>query len=183
MGCTDSLPFNNLKINRLWHLKKNSHIGSNSSCVPPWHLAKIPPRYCSDLASLKALPSAATHWYQSERVRNFIEAERAAYQARKMKERERIEQEVIERQKEGQTTKKKFVDYSDPVNQRQKLNELINTATDPDEVLDALKVLISQGVKLPPENPNGNQRQIRAYLPLNCRECPLYIEAEKKLKK
>lgn len=134
----------------------------------------------ADLSGLKALPSTASHWFATPKVQAFIEAERAAYQARKMKERERIEQEVTERQKEGQTTKKKFVDYSDPVNQRQKLNELVNTATDPDEVLDALKVLI---VKLPPENPNGNQRQIRAYLPLNCRECPLYIEAESKLKK
>lgn len=137
----------------------------------------------ADLANLKALPSTASHWFATPKVQAFIEAERAAYQARKMKERERIEQEAIERQKEGQTPKKKFVDYSDPVNQRQKLNELINEASDPDEALDALRLLISQGAKLPPENPNGNQRQIRAYLPLNCRECPLYIEAEKKIKK
>lgn len=138
----------------------------------------------ADLASLRALPSTASHWFATPKVQAFIEAERAAYQARKMKERERIEQEVNQRQKEGQTTtKRRFVDYSDPVNQREKLNELINEASDPDEALDALKVLIAQGGKLPPENPNGNQRQIRAYLPLNCRECPLYIEAESKLKK
>jgi len=71
-----------------------------------------------------------------------------------------------------------FIDYADPVNQRRKLNELINEASDPGEALDALKVIIS-GQK-DDRQAAREQRQVRAYLPLACSDCPLYQKANKK---
>ena len=68
------------------------------------------------------------------------------------------------------------VDYSNPTNQTKKLNELINTAKDPTETLDALKVLVAMQ-KADKEGAKEG-KQVRAYLPINCTICPLYL-AEK----
>lgn len=75
----------------------------------------------------------------------------------------------------------KIVDYSDPVNQKRKLNELINTATDSGEALDALKVII-QGQKADRDAAKEG-KTVRAYLPLCCNDCPLYEKARKKPRK
>jgi len=74
--------------------------------------------------------------------------------------------------------KAKVVDYSDPTNQARKLNELVNTASDPGEALDALKVII-QTQKADREAAR-DQKTVRAYLPLSCYSCPLYEKARKK---
>ena len=68
----------------------------------------------------------------------------------------------------------RIVDYSKPENQRRKLNELINTAADPNDALDALKVIIS-GQK-DDRQAAKEGRAVRAYLPLLCYQCPLYEE-------
>lgn len=73
--------------------------------------------------------------------------------------------------------KRAFVDYTQPENQRRKLNELVNRATDAGEALDALKVIIS-GQK-DDRQAAKDQKQVRVYLPLVCSDCPLYEKAAK----
>ena len=75
----------------------------------------------------------------------------------------------------------KFVDYSNPDNQAAKLNELVNTADNPGEALDALKVII-QGQRADKEAAKEG-RTVRAYLPMSCSGCPLYEKARKKVTK
>ena len=75
----------------------------------------------------------------------------------------------------------KFVDYSDPANQRRKLNELVNKASDPGEALDALKVIISG--QRDDKQAAKERRQVAAYLPICCNDCPLYQKARKKAEK
>lgn len=69
-------------------------------------------------------------------------------------------------------------DYTDPRAQKEKLNEIINTAKDSGEALDALKVII-QGQRQDTEAAKNNKVQ-RFYTPLQCRDCPLYLEAKEK---
>ena len=66
------------------------------------------------------------------------------------------------------------VDYTKPENQKRKLNAIIAGATDPGEALDALKVIIS-GQRADSQAAKEG-RQVRAYLPLLCYQCPLYKE-------
>lgn len=75
----------------------------------------------------------------------------------------------------------KLVDYGDPVNQARKLNELVNSADDPGEALDALKVIISTQ-KADREAARDN-KTVRAYVPITCSDCPLYSRAKNKLSK
>lgn len=75
----------------------------------------------------------------------------------------------------------KSVDYTDPVNQARKLNELVNSADDPGEALDALKVIISTQ-KADREAARDN-KTVRAYVPITCSDCPLYSRAKNKLSK
>ena len=72
----------------------------------------------------------------------------------------------------------KFVDYSSPAAQQAKLNELVNTADDPGEALDALKVII-QSQKADRDAAKEGRIQ-RVYLPVSCTDCPLYQKARKK---
>jgi len=75
----------------------------------------------------------------------------------------------------------KFVDYSSPEAQRAKLNELVNTASDPGEVLDALKVIIS-GQRADREAAREGKIN-RVYLPVTCDSCPMYQKARKRAEK
>ena len=75
----------------------------------------------------------------------------------------------------------KFVDYSSPAAQQAKLNELVNTADDPGEALDALKVII-QSQKADRDAAKEGRVQ-RVYLPVSCTDCPLYLKARKKVEK
>ena len=75
----------------------------------------------------------------------------------------------------------KFVDYSSPAAQQAKLNELVNTADDPGEALDALKVII-QNQKADRDAAKEGRVQ-RVYLPISCDSCPLYQKARKKVQK
>ena len=75
----------------------------------------------------------------------------------------------------------KFVDYSSPAAQQEKLNELVNTADDPGEALDALKVII-QSQKADRDAAREGRVQ-RVYLPISCDSCPLYQKARKKVQK
>lgn len=79
------------------------------------------------------------------------------------------------------TQKEKNIDYSDPANQARKLNELVNSADDPGEALDALKVIIS--TQKADREAARDKKAVGAYVPITCYDCPLYLEAKNKLSK
>lgn len=134
----------------------------------------------------KYLDTYVSKWKNSELVRN--EVEKLQYlkqrQAEKIKEeaieeyKTKGEQEEERREKSPKARGGKMVDYSDPKAQRQKLNELVNNAEDSKEALDALKTIIAsqrddrEGAKA--------QKAVTAYLPMTCKECPLYEKALKR---
>lgn len=74
-----------------------------------------------------------------------------------------------------------IVDYSDPLEQQRKLNELVNTASDPGEALDALKVIISS--QRADKEAAKERKTVQFYRPLRCDQCPIYEKARKKVGK
>lgn len=63
-------------------------------------------------------------------------------------------------------------DFTKPENQKELLNEIINTATDSKDKLDAVKVIISG--QRDDRQAAKEQKQVRFYLAQRCYECPLY---------
>lgn len=126
------------------------------------------------------LSAYSSRWKTSGKVQDFLAMERDKRAVWEARERERIEQDI---KSAGESVRKDgkqktgFVDYSNPENQRKKLNELVNSANDPGEALDALKVIIS-GQK-DDRQAAREQKQVRAYLPLTCQDCPLYQKVRK----
>ena len=137
-----------------------------------------------EVDSLKDLPASASRWLRSKKVSKYLDDQRAILNDRKAKERMKIESEVTARIQASAGPAKHtvpgFVDYSDPKAQLAKLNELINTANDPGEALDAMKVLLSKQAELAPAR--EPEKQQRFYLPLSCSECPLYAMAGETLR-
>lgn len=129
------------------------------------------------VSRIASIPSVASRWWRSGKVVDYYTREKAAYDAKREKERLQIEREVSTR---VPSTEKKEIDYSVPSNQIAKLNEIINGASDPAEALDALKVVIGKQGELAPEKKTFGQ-QIRTYLPLKCQACPLYQEKRDQL--
>lgn len=131
-----------------------------------------------EVDSLKDLPASASRWLRSKKVSKYLDEQRAILNDRKAKERMKIESEAVARIQASATAGKHmipgFVDYSQPSAQLNKLNELINTASDPGEVLDALKVLLSKQTELAPQK---TEKASRFYRPLVCSDCPLYAMA------
>lgn len=132
----------------------------------------------SELAALKDLPACATRWWFSARVQDYYNEQLSIYQKKKENERERIEKEAINRIKATEEGSKEHgnVDYSDPRNQLRKLNTIVANSDDVKDQLDALKLLISKQTEIAPAKKNGPQ--VRAYLPLSCNDCPLYLNAK-----
>ena len=99
---------------------------------------------------------------------------------KEMEQAQRTEQEeeCVHTEKPPILKSSNFVDYSSPAAQQAKLNELVNTADDPGEALDALKVII-QAQKADREAAREG-RTVRAYLPQACTDCPMYQKARKK---
>ena len=131
--------------------------------------------------NLAHLPSSATRWFASEKMQVALREAEAIYKDQARRERERIEAEImaiVQRDKSTEGDQRDgMVDYSKPANQLRKLNELIHSAPDQKDELDALKVLIAQTSREPQErSPEG--RQVHAYLPLSCYDCPLYLNAK-----
>ena len=73
------------------------------------------------------------------------------------------------------------IDYSNPAEQARKLNELVNTASDPGEALDALKVIISS--QRADKEAAREGKRVVFYTPLRCKDCPLYEKAREKAAK
>lgn len=137
-----------------------------------------------EVDSLKDLPASASRWLRSKKVSKYLDEQRAILNDRKAKERMKIESEVTARIQASADTGKHtvpgFVDYSDPKAQLAKLNELINTASDPGEALDAMKVLLSKQAELAPAR--EPEKVSRFYRPLCCDQCPLYAMAGETLR-
>lgn len=124
----------------------------------------------ADAQALRDLPAVASRWWRSRKVQDFLNSVTAQYKAHQEAEVSRIESECIARlSADGNAHQERGIDFSIPENQRKKLNELINGATDPHDALDALKTMIGRQQDIAPEKKNGPQ--IRAYLPLTCDQC------------
>lgn len=80
------------------------------------------------------------------------------------------------------TEKEPAIDYTNPENQRKKLNQLVNNAEDSKDALDALKVII-QGQK-DDRQAAQERKQTALFLPISCDICPLMErEREKQSRK
>lgn len=136
----------------------------------------------TEVESLADISATATRWFSSKKIQEFLASQKAICEEKRRKERKVIEAEILahvpDKQKDASS---RIVDYSNPENQRKKLNELVNSASDPGEALDALKVIISG--QRDDKQAAREQRQVRAYLPLMCDECPLYIREKSKITK
>lgn len=133
----------------------------------------------------KTLTVYTSRWKSSDKVRREIEAVRTQKVLEDEAKKRRIIQEYeTEKEKgEGKTESlrpereaRKALDFYDPANQKKLLNDLINQAKDPDEKLDALKIITA--TQRDDRQAAKEGRQVRAYLPLNCSECPLYLKAK-----
>lgn len=133
------------------------------------------PGSTAEVEGLRGIASTAAHWWQSIKISEYRNEFATLWKARREKERKAIEDATVAKVRDSDRKESGggaefggLVDYSDPANQRRKLNELINTADDAGEILDALKVMISgqkdgQAAK--------ERKQVLAYLPLQCSEC------------
>lgn len=142
------------------------------------------PGALDELTGRDSLPSAATRFFQSGRIKARIDELTATLKAAKEKEKLRIEADALEKyghRATENTSHPDIRDYSQPKNQLLKLNELIDTSTDPADQLSAIKTLIDRQAYITPDKtPQGNQ--VRAYLPLRCNACPLYQEKKQTIK-
>ena len=159
--------------------------------VEGWKEAFILSRETADPVSKKAgnLSSIVSRWKQRPDIVKAYETALKILQDRDEKNRQagRIEAEQNKMAEEetgpadnNRTQKRKTarIDYSDPKAQTDKLNELINTADDPGEALDALKVII-QTQKADREAARS-QKSVIYYRPIRCKQCKLYQKAGKK---
>lgn len=143
-----------------------------------------------------ALNQVVSKWKHSEKIRLYLEEVRQKkwelIQRAKEDGANQREQELTKHAREEERTRAesertnekqtkpiaKAVDYSDPANQAKKLNELVNSASDPGEALDALKVIISS--QKADREAAKERKTVQVYMPLTCDSCPL---VQKKMKK
>ena len=148
--------------------------------------------------SLKYLDTQISKWKCSAKVKNLIDEykrifdDKAADQRNKARQDERNkineerenqtnedgENECIEQ--DEMTTRRKAIDYSDPENRKRLYNEVIRKAKDdPKTQLDAAKMF--EQIQKDDKQAAREQKQVRAYLPITCKECALYERAKLKL--
>ena len=133
--------------------------------------------------SLKGLSDLASKWKRSPKIQTYLQT----VQEQKFLYEQKIKAAAIETgdnvrtNSDISTQKEKNIDYSDPANQARKLNELVNSADDPGEALDALKVIIS--TQKADREAARDKKAVGAYVPITCYDCPLYLEAKNKLSK
>ena len=164
--------------------------------IPDWETAYI----CADdnktstTETLKALACSVSRWKNSAKVKQYTqecakllatrEAEAIAKGLDKAKQNGQDEQntEESEAPKTQPTTAiAKSVDYSDPANQMRKLNDLVNTADDSGEALDALKVII-QTQKADKEAAR-ERKTVVFFTPVKCLDCQMYQKAKARQEK
>ena len=139
-----------------------------------------------DTEQISDVPAVASRWWDSKKVQGFYQTEKAAYDSLRQAERASIQADCEARLRATQSgtgdddAAGGIIDYSRPENIRRKLNQIINTAADSGEALDAIKLLLARQSEIAPEHrPEG--RQVRAYLPLQCYQCPLYVKEKENL--
>lgn len=135
-------------------------------------------------------PATTTHyiskWKNAPKVASEIEAQKrekfAADEAIKERLREEIRREEERQGSEApERATRRRVDYANPDEQKRLLNDLINGTNDPDQKLDALKIIIAG--QRDDRQAAKEGRQVRAYLPQNCRDCVLYQREKAKQEK
>lgn len=150
------------------------------------YIAAYPDRE-NDAENLRSLPSIVSRWKSSPAIRNEFERAQKYMQNRDLDTKDKV-RAIIQQEKgetgdnertKGTPQKRAFVDFSRPENQTAKLNELVNTADDTGEALDALKVIIA--TQKADRDAAKEGRVVRAYLPISCTDCPLYERARKKV--
>lgn len=136
----------------------------------------------------KNLSDFASKWKRTPKIQAYIETVREsrfkilqAAQQKGFEEGRAAVMDNVHTEPANGARSTKFVDYSDPANQARKLNELVNTADDPGEALDALKVIM-QAQKADREAAKDN-KIARFYLPLQCSGCPLLEKRRRQLPK
>lgn len=139
-----------------------------------------------DAENLRSLPSIVTRWKNVPAVSAEYERARKYLQNRDLDTEDKVRAELRQEKEEtggnerakSAPEKRAFVDFSRPENQTAKLNELVNTADDTGEALDALKVIIA--TQKADREAAKEGRVVRAYLPISCTDCPLYEHARGK---
>ena len=129
--------------------------------------------------------SEVSKWKNSEKVQAFLQkikkdkADQDANERLKGREEERKRIEDTERTKnEAQNDLGTITDYSDPENRKRLYNEVIRKAgDDPKTQLDAAKMF--EQIQRDDKQAAREQKQVRAYLPLLCHDCPLYQKEQK----
>ena len=135
-----------------------------------------------DAAKVNYLETYVSKWRNSKKVKECLENIRY-YQ---MNDREKLIQDTRQQQREedetilngdNERTKTKkavpVVDYSDPENRKRLYNEVISKAgDDPKTQLDAAKMF--EQIQKDDKQAAREQKQVRAYLPILCHDCPLY---------
>ena len=160
--------------------------------IDTWEKAYLLSRNYSieEAEQLKSIKPTVTRWKQRPDIVTIYNNAAAVLKAKEdrikeearqmMKEEGRTEEEETGPADNNRTQKRKTarIDYSDPKAQTDKLNELINTADDPGEALDALKVIIS--TQKADREAARSQKSVIYYRPIRCNQCKLYQKAGKK---
>ena len=136
--------------------------------------------------SEKSLTVFISRWKNSPKVKTEIEAQRREKFTIEQAQRERWREEEREREERAESESrepkaKRRVDFTSPDEQKRLLNDLINNTNDPDQKLDALKIIIAG--QRDDRQAAKEGRQVRAYLPQNCRDCVLYQREKAKQEK
>lgn len=136
----------------------------------------------------KGINSYVSRWMNSEKIQRFSEyvdrflADRDADARRRGREEARKGYEDEGRPAESERTETqrgKVVDFYDPANQRRQINRIIAEASDdPKTQLDAIKAI--QQTQRDDRQAAQDRRQVQAFLPLRCQNCPLYERAKPK---
>lgn len=148
---------------------------------------------------LKFIASAVSRWRKSDKVKNTVKefqkliADRDAEE--RQKGREEAFSEITHNQNEDNNesenesecfetkAKRNFakpIDYSDPENRKRLYNEVIRKAKDDYKTqLDAAKMF--EQIQKDDKQAAREQKQVRAYLPIMCKECALYERARLKM--
>lgn len=128
----------------------------------------------------KSLITLVSRWKRSPKVKAETEHQQREKFTIEQAQRQRWEAEKEESEKEEGTGESESqagrsrsrTDYTKPDEQKKLLNDLINNAKDPDAKLDALKIIIAG--QRDDRQAAKEGKQVRAFLPLNCRDCILY---------
>lgn len=137
------------------------------------------PGSIDDVDELKDIRSQAFRWFATNKISQYYNDFLAVVRAEQARRRELVEQKAVESVRTEEirrTSEGGYIDFSDPTNQRRKLNELINTAEDAGEALDALKVIIAS--QKDDKQAAKERKQQLVYLPKMCSECELYRQAD-----